>query len=63
MRSRISYDLGYYGAGAERTRFFKQAYDDAERSVALDPTDADHQKHLAFIRENLPAFAPPARPY
>jgi hypothetical protein len=40
---------------------FTQAYDDAELSVALDPTDEYHQEHLEFIRKNLTAFAPPPR--
>jgi tetratricopeptide (TPR) repeat protein len=62
-RSEVAYHLGFHGSGDERTRMFTQAYDDAERSAALDPTDGYHQEHLAFIRKNLPAFAPPPRQY
>jgi tetratricopeptide (TPR) repeat protein len=60
-RSKVAYHLGFHGSGDERTSMFTQAYDDAELSVALDPTDEYHQEHLEFIRQNLPAFAPPPR--
>ena len=62
-RSKVAYYLGFHGSGDERTRMFTQAYDDAELSVALNPTDEYHQEHLEFIRKNLPAFAPPPRQY
>jgi tetratricopeptide (TPR) repeat protein len=60
-RSKVAYHLGFHGSGDERMSMFTQAYDDAELSVALDPTDEYHQEHLEFIRKNLPAFAPPPR--
>ena len=60
-RSKVAYHLGFEASGDERTNMFTQAYNDAELSAALDPTDEYHQEHLAFIRENLPAFAPPPR--
>jgi uncharacterized protein len=62
-RSKVAYYLGFHGSGDERTSMFTQAYDDAELSVALDPSDEYHQEHLEFIRKNLPAFAPPPRQY
>jgi hypothetical protein len=31
-------------------------------SVALDPSDEDHQKHLAFVRANIPDYAPLSQP-
>jgi uncharacterized protein len=60
-RSWVSYDLGFHSKGDARSAYFAQAYDDIVLSVALDPTDEYHQKQLAFVRENLPAFAPPPR--
>lgn len=61
-RSWVSYSLGFNAKGAARSAYFAQAYDDIVLSVALDPTDEYHQQQLAFVRENLPAFAPPPRP-
>jgi tetratricopeptide (TPR) repeat protein len=61
-RSWVSYELGFAAKGDARSAYFAQAYDDIVLSVALDPTDEYHQKQLAFVRENLPAFAPPPRP-
>jgi tetratricopeptide (TPR) repeat protein len=60
-RSKVAYHLGFHGSGEERMSMFTQAYDDAELSVALDPTDEYHQEHLEFIRKNLRAYAPPPR--
>jgi uncharacterized protein len=60
-RSGVEYSLGFHSSGEERTTFFTRAYVDAELSVALDPTDEYYLQHLAFIRKNLPAFAPPPR--
>lgn len=60
-RSWASYELGMDAKGEARSAYFAQAYDDIVLSVALDPTDEYHQKHLAFVRENIPAFAPPPR--
>jgi tetratricopeptide (TPR) repeat protein len=60
-RSWVSYELGFDAKGAARSAYFAQAYDDIVLSVALDPTDEYHQKQLAFVRENIPAFAPPPR--
>ncbi len=60
-RSYAEYDLGHHGTGDARATFFTRAYDDAELSAALDPTDQWHMKHLDFIRENLPSFAPPPK--
>ncbi|MFL5639756.1 MAG: hypothetical protein ACJ78M_10285, partial [Gemmatimonadaceae bacterium] len=59
-RSNVAYYLGFHGSGPQRASFFTQAYDDIELSVALDPINEYHQEHLAFIRKNIPAFAPPA---
>ena len=61
-RSWVSYELGFAAKGDARSAYFAQAYDDIVLSVALDPTDEYHQQQLAFVRENLPAFAPPPRP-
>jgi uncharacterized protein len=62
-RSKVMYYLGFHATGDARASLFTQAYDDIELSVALDPTDEYHQEHLAFVRENLRAYAPPAKQY
>ena len=61
-RSWVTYELGFVTSGAPRSAYFAQAYDDIEMAVALDPTDSYYQNHLAFIRKNIPNFAPPPRP-
>jgi tetratricopeptide (TPR) repeat protein len=61
-RSEVTYALGLVTSGTARSAYFAQAYDDIEMAVALDPTDGYYQRHLAFIRENIPNFAPPQRP-
>jgi uncharacterized protein len=61
-RSYVSYVLGLDAAGDAKGAYFAQAFDDIVMSVALDPMDEDHQKHLAFIRENIPEYAPPLQP-
>jgi tetratricopeptide (TPR) repeat protein len=61
-RSEVTYALGLVTSGTARSAYFAQAYDDIEMAVALDPTDGYYQRHLAFIRENIPNFAPPPRP-
>jgi uncharacterized protein len=58
-RSWVNYDLAFTATEEAKVAYFAQAFDDIEMSVALDPTDQDHQKHLAFIRENIPEYAPP----
>ncbi|MEA2325215.1 MAG: uncharacterized protein QOE68_174 [Thermoanaerobaculia bacterium] len=61
-RSWVTYDLGFASSGTERSAYFAQSYDDIEMAVALDPTDSYYQRHLAFVRVNIPNFAPPPRP-
>lgn len=61
-RSWVTYELGLDSSGTPRSAYFAQAYDDIEMAVALDPTDGYYQRHLAFIRKNIPNFAPPPRP-
>jgi len=61
-RSYVNYVLGIDATGDAKRAYFAQAFDDIDMAIALDPTDEDHQKHLAFIRENIPEYAPAPQP-
>jgi tetratricopeptide (TPR) repeat protein len=61
-RSWVTYVMGIDASEPAKGADFVQAFEDIEMSVALDPTDEDHQKHLAFVRENIPDYAPPPQP-
>jgi tetratricopeptide (TPR) repeat protein len=61
-RSWVTYAMGIDALEPAKGADFVQAFDDIELSVALDPTDKDHQKQLAFVRENIPDYAPPPQP-
>jgi tetratricopeptide (TPR) repeat protein len=58
-RSRVGYAVGFQAKGEARDKYFAQAYDDIVLSVALDPSDTWHQRQLAFVRKNIPGYAPP----
>jgi tetratricopeptide (TPR) repeat protein len=62
QRSWVTYEMGIGASEPAKGADFVQAFDDIEKSVALDPTDKDHQQHLDFVRENIPDYAPPPRP-
>jgi len=61
-RARAAYELARQSSGEASAAYDSQAYRDIELAVALDPTDEYYQEQLAFIRENIPEFAPPTRP-
>jgi tetratricopeptide (TPR) repeat protein len=58
-RSWASYNIGLDATGEARRHYLGQAFDDAEMAVALDPMDTYYREHLAFVRENIPEYAPP----
>jgi tetratricopeptide (TPR) repeat protein len=62
QRSWVTYEMGIGASEPAKGADFVQAFDDIEKSVALDPTNKDHQQHLDFVRENIPDYAPPPRP-
>ena len=60
-RAYTGYHFGRLASREAGAAYYSQAYRDIQRAVALDPTDVDHLKHLAFIRRNIPEFAACAR--
>lgn len=58
-RSSVSYELGRHALGHAQASYYSQAFRDIELAAALDPTDEDIQESLAFIRTNIPEYAPP----
>lgn len=61
-RARAAYDLGRESSSDANVDYLSQAFRDIEMAVALDPTDEFYQTQLAFFRESIPRFEPPARP-
>jgi tetratricopeptide (TPR) repeat protein len=58
-RSSVAYELGRKALGDAKASYYSQAFRDIELAAALDPVDEDIQESLAFIRKNIPKFAPP----
>ena len=58
-RSSSAYALGREASGDASAAYYSQAFRDIELAAALDPTDEDIQERLAFMRKNIPEFAPP----
>jgi tetratricopeptide (TPR) repeat protein len=61
-RSWVTYVMGIDASEPAKGADFVQAFSDIEMSVALDPSDEDHQKHLVFVRANIPDYAPLSQP-
>lgn len=58
-RSSVAYELGRHASGDAQASYYSQAFRDIELAAALDPTDEDIQESLAFMRKNIPEYAPP----
>lgn len=58
-RSSSAYALGREASGDASAAYYSQAFRDIVLAAALDPTDEDIQERLAFMRKNIPEFAPP----
>ena len=58
-RATVEYELARQAFGEAKDAYFSQAMRDIEMAVALDPTNKDHLKDLAFYRKNIPEYAPP----
>jgi tetratricopeptide (TPR) repeat protein len=57
-RSSVAYELGRHALGDAKASYYSQAFRDIELAAALDPVDEDIQESLAFMRKNIPRFAP-----
>jgi tetratricopeptide (TPR) repeat protein len=58
-RSSVAYELGRHASGDAKAAYYSRAFRDIELAAALDPTDEDIQESLAFMRKNIPEYAPP----
>jgi len=58
-RSSVVYELGRQASGEASAAYYSQAFRDIQLAAALDPTDEDIQQSLAFMRAQIPEFAPP----
>ena len=57
-RGQAEYALGRLALGEAKAAYFSQAWRDMLLAAAIDPSNADHQRHLAFYRKNIPRYAP-----
>jgi tetratricopeptide (TPR) repeat protein len=58
-RCSVVYELGRQASGDASAAYYSQAFRDIRLAAVLDPTDDDIQQRLAFMRAQIPEFAPP----